>query len=948
MDNLKSLEKITTGYAVFEKDQVLTHDQLNGVADYLDDQTRLERVNLLGVGLVCGLRVLQSGGMITLGKGVGVTTDGDLLSVSVEKTYDRFIRYDESKPVYRPFYVKTSVNGEQQESMIPVYEMVATTDTGTAGAMPLARFTTETKIPQAEMVAVLFMESYVTDRDICSGTDCDNLGQDRLNTIKLLLVEKRYIGLLKARIDTPHGAFALLNEIVVDRPLIGSSINTTNKLAQTYRRACGLIQAKLAAELSIFYSMCAPFLADAFPADPGPAWLGRLADIKTKFDNSDAGIQYYYDFLKDLAETYNGFRELLCNDATLCSPSPELFPKHLLLGNLVPGADPEENRTILYPSPAISCSAGQLQHAKFLLNKITTMIRIFQVPAATGPLNIHITPGMWEEHPLEERAIPCYYPVDETTQIYRKWNYRLHLRGMDNRNYSCNAAAYGGPVTPLAAQIGRFRFFRIEGHLGRNAHDAFTAIEAEIKKYNLPITVHAVLLGTDHSKIIKKPGIRYTDLHRFHYLLRQDVAHQLGEVVTFSQNFKQKIGTEVRKNTINDTEQRGIELKSISKEHNTIIARNASAARGKLNGNYSSYSADVSWQQHITPAIQSAGKFRTLLSDVVKTEFATPFDTLVSGTHIQWLGWLDDIIRARDVAEDGKRLFANFLTEHPGVEHFAGVERGGTFVLVYDEGQDVVADFMLPYYLPEVKEEEPPEPPLKKPGFKPPWIVGNGISVLPSRDKYVKTKLEDFKAENLGQFVKTDNLESLVQNKFADLKADFKFDQVEKIQTKIQEQFNSQQKEYLTAMKDTVSLMGNALVTTRSGKSEAVSVAAYTDVGLNEKMTAARTKRQVVTYLQEKTAAKPELKDKYSDLISEAENDLAVAISDSTKYVAEKNLDVSMGSEGFAAMMEINSGAKAIKEAAAFETVTKTITSLQKQTGLRSGFSMSLSNLGRK
>jgi hypothetical protein len=276
------------------------------------------------------------------------------------------------------------------------------------------------------------------------------------------------------------------------------------------------------------------------------------------------------------------------------------------------------------------------------------------------------------------------------------------------------------------------------------------------------------------------------------------------------------------------------------------------------------------------------------------------------------------------------------------------VVRGGTFVLVYDEGQNVVADFMLPYYLSDVKEEEPPEPPLRKPGFKPSWIVGNGITVLPSRDKNVFDKLKDFKEQNLGQFVRTDNLESLVQNKFADLKADFKFDQVEKIQTKIQEQFNSQQKEYLTAMKDTVSLMGNALVAKRSAISEAGGVAAYTDVGLNEKMTAARTKRQLVTYLQEKTAAQPELKDKYADVISEAENDLAVAISDSTKYVAEKNMDVSMGSEGFAAMMEINSGTQAIKGSAAFETVAKNFSTLQKQTGLSSSFNLILSNITRK
>jgi hypothetical protein len=35
----------------------------------------------------------------------------------------------------------------------------------------------------------------------------------------------------------------------------------------------------------------------------------------------------------------------------------------------------------------------------------------------------------------------------------------------------------------------------------------------------------------------------------------------------------------------------------------------------------------------------------------------------------------------------------------PGLEHFGGVTRGGTFVLVQDSENKVFADFMLPYFL---------------------------------------------------------------------------------------------------------------------------------------------------------------------------------------------------------------------------------------------------------
>ena len=48
---IRRLDAVTTDYAVFERDQVLTHEQLNSVAEYLDDQSRLTRTQLLGVGI---------------------------------------------------------------------------------------------------------------------------------------------------------------------------------------------------------------------------------------------------------------------------------------------------------------------------------------------------------------------------------------------------------------------------------------------------------------------------------------------------------------------------------------------------------------------------------------------------------------------------------------------------------------------------------------------------------------------------------------------------------------------------------------------------------------------------------------------------------------------------------------------------------------------------------
>jgi hypothetical protein len=106
-----SLDTLADHYAVFEPDQVLTHGQLNSVADFLGDQMRLSRVALAGVGLIAGLHVSRSGAGVQVTRGLGVSTDGDLLMLGTDTTYDRFRPYDSTAPVYRPFYRGAAADG---------------------------------------------------------------------------------------------------------------------------------------------------------------------------------------------------------------------------------------------------------------------------------------------------------------------------------------------------------------------------------------------------------------------------------------------------------------------------------------------------------------------------------------------------------------------------------------------------------------------------------------------------------------------------------------------------------------------------------------------------------------------------------------------------------------------------------------------------------------------
>jgi hypothetical protein len=882
---LKSLTEITTGYSVFEKDQVLTHEQLNSVAKYFDDQTRLTRVKLLGVGIVCGLRVSVDGFNIKVTKGSGVTTDGDLLFFNGEMVFDQFKLYDDSNPAYGPFF--------NDGTLIKLYQLLPQ-GSEDERAMPLSQFAAETGNALNAMVAVLFMEAYVKDEDLCTGTDCDNLGQDFVNTSKLLLLDKASARLLNKTIPTPDQAAGALTEIAVTRPLVPSALSAPADLAKIYRAACNTIHTDLLLELAKLYSTCSSFLGDAFASDPTAEWTAKLEALKGTFTDADSGIQYYYDFLKDVCETCNHFREVLFGDATWCCPDSDSFPKHLLLGNLVPDSDPAANRTGFYPSPLASRTVDQLNHARFLAGKLNSLIQSYQTAAPAGA--IRVTPSLFEDHRLEDRAIPCYYRTDTKIPIHENWSFRLHRQKMDAWNYSYNAAAYnaqGAAAKPLAAQVGRFQFFRIEGHIGQNVSTARTAIEKEIKDNNLPFFVESVLLGTDRTKVTKRPWTRYTDLHRIHQIVRKDLSYQLDDVKKFSTHYTAQIDT-LTANDIDDLPQ----AKVVARQKDEAIATGVQAAKAALSQNYATYKSSPVWKTEVARTTTAAAEFKQNFGKVSKTEFATPIDSLISTTHPHWLDWLDILIKDKDDKSDEKLLFSKFQLEHPALEHFAGVLRGGTFVLVHDSDNNVVADFMLPYHCCEEPAEEPVEPDLPPP-VRGDIVIKSGISIIPTLDKYVTSKLNLFTKDIIDPKIN-------IQKESFDL---------------FKGSFNT-----LLDVFSKVSV-GTGIKTTGGVK--------FSDSMLDASVSETRAKEAKVQYFKEKaldTTNPPEVRERYTAQAKEAEAELARSIKTTVEYLSDSGAAVSTGSEGFNALLEVTTKMNTINDAGAKTTLREGLTDVHNKT----------------
>jgi hypothetical protein len=884
---LRSLDEIATSHAVFEKDQVLTEGQLNELARYFDDQDRLTRVNLLGVGIACGLQVALRDEGVVVGKGAGITTDGDLLRLPADLRFDRFKPYDRTAPAYAPFYE----GGDPANAMLPVFELVpAGVEDSRARALgELTGFDT--------LVAVLLMESHLHDPDLCTATGCDNEGRAAIHTPRVLLVGADALAALEA-LPALAPAVPELDEVVAARALLPAGTATAGQLEAAYRTACQKTQDALRPALNGFYAACAGLLGDLFPADPGPGWVAKLQALAAT--QPAFGIQYCHDFFLDVVETWNKLRELVLDSAaTVCCPDVNAFPKHLLLGRL---ARPGEHRTGFYPSPPVSGAADRLAHARFLALKLEALIELFDPP--TGPRALRITPSRRGDRSLEERSIPFYYKLP----IQRRWSFDLERRGEAGRNYSYLAAdaayqARGAAKNPLEAPLRGFDFFLVEGQHGKDVKEALAELENQVRQKHLPFRVRAVLLDADRTKIAIKPEVRWSDLHRLHRLVRSDLAHQLNDATAFSGAFQQQVNEAIALNVItNHSEGTQGPVQEIARLNAGKVAAHAENAATILLQPYATYVQTPNWKLAVDQAMEAAGDLKLELGNVVKTELATPVDTLIAGNQVFWLSGLSELIESKDEKEDAKLMFGNFLRRHPGLEHRGGVVRGGTLVLVYRADGRVVADFMLDEACCEEVETEIDEPVL--PGIaKPANVRNDGLTLQPWRQRFVfdtvgavETKLGGAINIALAGFEgKVEAAKTLFEGK------------VNQTWTSFDTRIGGFQEKFLETVGQSINLGREA----SGGGRDPGGHGPFSDISLQFQWQDLRFRIDRIDNLRKeilRPGLEPQHRTSLETQLRDTEVEVAKAAIDTTRYVVDLHLDVKSGSEGLRALGEVSEG----------------------------------------
>ncbi len=716
------------GLTIFKPDMLLTHTQLNTLFGYLLQQDARTRTQLIGVGVVCGLmpRVVDSA--VVVSRGCGVTSEGDLISLPEDQTYTQMLPYTLADHAeYEPF---------QKISGLSLWELFPAnyTDTNETTKQGL------TTNFLADKVVMLCLESQVKAADSCTGVACDNQGDQFQNKLHVLLVRKTdAINLIEPAHRQAAAACASQPRVKSRRVGVDAlAYDISLKRFQTFVQSLAQRFAKLLEES---YSLINRVMDPVYGGVSPIAGWQRILQANVKQTNVNANIQYVYDWLKDLFDAYEEFRQASCCWLTTCVPAETWFPKHLLLGELTVTTCQPELRHYFLRSPAVlDCEDGR-RRAIWLHQRIGHLIEGFAIPVLRRSLVFgdvrptlsttavlarvaglalpsrldtlvlknqflrvtppKITPSYPRTAALGDRAMPFYY----NPAVRPFWSYEKAKRCQSDDILSfhlpANPPAYVSD--PFNFDSDKFSFYRIEGILNEEVSDIINVLRGLRSEYNLSFALVALRVDAQQSLFKEAIPLEVNSLEREYHNILDDIRALYGSLTAVANPVRTTRATTVR-NSDTTTAEKVVTRMNLGK---IKVAQPFLDAVSKFEGELVKFAVNPAVLLPSFPLeniqldyAEFTRRRNAALSSLNKREPVKIVDAL-----IQKLATLDRIKQAYDSLAQ-RTTFGNFLQANPGLEHGAGVSRGGTFVLVYKDvrepnsrvaTQRVIADFYLPY-----------------------------------------------------------------------------------------------------------------------------------------------------------------------------------------------------------------------------------------------------------
>ena len=529
-----------TSYPIFESGQVLTSQHLNDLVDYLEEQDRLTRHKLIGIGIACGLEIDYQfqDNQIRITKGCAVTSEGYLI-IQDESVLNQFRDYTLPVPSLEEapdglvdisryaFFVDD--NGDQ----IPLWELLPTDYTPAPGESPP---TAISSVPGFldDKVVMLFLESNLESLKNCDINDCSDKGIEKEFTLRQLLLTKTDAqAILEQEQNIAQRPVERHNHPGYDlKELKLAKINPAayeidnfaafffRILAIAFELAPSLVEALKNSYLAYEY-----LLAEIYPADRFPN--GPFGDVRY-FDNVWGNLleniflaQYFYGYMLDVVQAYNEFIKAAILLEAECCPNPERFPRHVLLGivaeqpkapvvvfngpadviafdplsansGLGARTKPEECRHHFIPSLLFDRQQEKLRQVQSLHYCLYLLAYRYSTENLMEG-EIKITPSKEGDYALSSKSIPYYYKFQFGDDLHRNWSFERTIINQLEQVFSyqfINLIDH-----PLQYRMDDHNFYRIEGTVGKPLGQVMQELLAQKRQLGLSFGIEPVFIG---------------------------------------------------------------------------------------------------------------------------------------------------------------------------------------------------------------------------------------------------------------------------------------------------------------------------------------------------------------------------------------------------------------------------------------------------------------------
>lgn len=526
-----------TSYPVFENGQVLSSKHLNDLVNYLEQQDRLTRNKLIGIGIVCGLEVgfEPPANQIRLTGGCAVTSEGYLIALE-ETLFNRFRPYTLPTPKLEeapddvlqdaryPFFFKN--NGDQ----IALWEVLPVDYTPGPGEPAPSQLSAA--FLQGK-VALLFLERTLESLRNCDVNDCSDRGSEYQFTPRLLLLgEADAQAILKAEEEiagrpvhrNTHPGLDLGELRLPKINPAANKIDTFVELLSRIQKIAVQTAPQITNDLKAGYQAYAHFLADMYPAAAFPGGpfgdANYLLNVVNQVEGNIFLVQYLYDYLFDVVQSHNEFLAAAGRLDAECCPHPGRFPLHVLLGRVAqrpiafdaafdPGtidsydplkadsgfgaaARPAVYRHYFIPSPALDGGDGRLQEVRSLHYR-TYLLALRYHTEGLPAKPIRITPSKSGDYRLSDKAIPFYYAFAQGDDLHRNWSFGKTVRNRLAQVFSHQFV--GGANHPLQNRLDDQNFYRVEGIAGKGLGQVMAELQRQKRDLGLSFAFEPVFMG---------------------------------------------------------------------------------------------------------------------------------------------------------------------------------------------------------------------------------------------------------------------------------------------------------------------------------------------------------------------------------------------------------------------------------------------------------------------